>query len=52
VLALVADGTFPVGTVRKRPLAQAAASHREMESGEVTGRTVLSPGPGALVPPT
>jgi len=50
VLALVADGTFPVGTVRRRPLAQAAAAHREMESGEVAGRTVLIPQPGALVP--
>jgi D-arabinose 1-dehydrogenase-like Zn-dependent alcohol dehydrogenase len=48
VLRLVADGTFPVGEVRARPLAEAAAAHREMELGQLSGRTVLVPGGSGL----
>jgi D-arabinose 1-dehydrogenase-like Zn-dependent alcohol dehydrogenase len=43
VLSLVTDGTFPVPAVRRRPLAEAAAAHREMELSQSTGRTVLVP---------
>lgn len=44
VLTLVADGTLPVRIGARRPLAEAAAAHVELEARRTTGSTVLRPG--------